>query len=274
MALRLWDRYNEVAIGDAAARLAYSMLFALFAFLFVLVTLAAYLPIQPIVTESLTRLGDFVPEEVVDLIRRQLAHLFDQPRPRLLGFSLLVALYTTSRGVDAMRITLNQAYHVRERRSYLRTQVTSVVVAIAGSAFILSATTLVVLGGRLGLDLMAFFGVRTEFVRIWAFMRWPIATGGALLVLPVAYHVLPDVDDRLRPFTPGSVVGAVGWVISTWAFTFWTERMSSANATYSSIAGVMLLLTWLYLSAFMFLLGGLVNAVWRPEPPENRLRVT
>ena len=79
--------------------------------------------------------------------------------------------------------------------------------------------------------------------------------------MSVNYQVLPNVKRKFRVFTLGSVVGALLWVLVTWSFTLYAEHFGNYNATYGSIGGVVVLMTWLYLTGLIFLIGGKLNAL-------------
>src|SRR5437899_11763205 len=96
-------RVSDNAVSDRAAHLAYYFVFALFPFLFTLVTLAAYLPVQNPIQDMLARLDPLMPQEAMDIIRTQLNALTTQQRPRLLTFGLLLPLWSPSPRVDALR---------------------------------------------------------------------------------------------------------------------------------------------------------------------------
>jgi membrane protein len=266
---RLWARYMEVSLADAAAQLAFSLLFAVFAFLFFLVTLAAFLPLQPAVNALLREMHGVLPPEVSEVLEGHLHQLIRSPRPQLLGLGLVVSVWSASRGVDAMRVTLNHAYHVAERRPWWKAQLNSVAVTLAATLLVVVGLGAVVLGGRFGVWLFTWFGLRTEFLLVWGWLRWPITTLLMMGAMALAYTRLPDVDAHFHLVTPGSLVGALLWVMVTWGVGLWTASAERVNLAYGSIAAVMVLLTWFYLSAFAFLFGGLVNAVLAPSPPER-----
>jgi len=177
---RLWERYHEVGLADAAAQLAFSLLFSTFSFLFFLVTLAAYLPLEPAVKALMRGMHNVLPPEVAEVLEGHLRQLIREPRPHLLGLGLIVAVWSASRGVDAMRVTLNRAYHVTERRKWWKAQLNSIGVTLAATGLIVVGLVAVVLGGRFGVWLFEWFGLKTEFLVFWGWLRWPTT---ALLVM-------------------------------------------------------------------------------------------
>ena len=265
----LWARYLEVSLADAAAQLAFSLLFSTFSFLFFLVTLAAYLPLEPAVKALMRGMHNVLPPEVAQVLEGHLHQLIREPRPHLLGLGLIGAVWSASRGVDAMRVTLNRAYHVTERRKWWRAQLNSIGVTLAATLLIVVGLVAVVMGGRFGVWLFDWFGLQTEFLVFWGWLRWPTTAVMVMGAMALANARLPDIDAPFHLVTPGSIVGAVVWVAVTWGVGLVTANVERLDVAYGSLASVMVLLSWFYLSGFAFLLGGLVNAVLAPEPPER-----
>lgn len=270
---RLWSRYLEVSLADAAAQLAFSLLFSVFSFLFFLVTLAGYLPLEPALKALMRGMHNVLPPEVAEVLEGHLRQLIQEPRPHFLGLSLLVAVWSASRGVDAMRVTLNRAYHVTERRSWWKAQLSSVGVTVAASLLIVTGLVAVVLGGRFGVWLFEWFGLRTEFLVFWGWLRWPATALTVMGAMALAFAKLPDIDSPWHLVTPGSLAGAALWVAVTWGVSLLTADVQRLDLAYGSLASVMVLLTWFYLSAFAFLFGGLLNAVLAPEAKERAPRL-
>ena len=117
--------------------------------------------------------------------------------------------------------------------------------------------------------LFGWFGLKTEFLVFWGWLRWPLTALMVMLAMALAYAKLPDIDAPFHLVTPGSVVGAAVWVAVTWGVGRLTLDVQRLDLAYGSLASVMVLLTWFYLSAFAFLFGGLLNAVLAPESKER-----
>jgi membrane protein len=269
---RLWRNVQDHAATDSAAQLAYYFLFALFPALLFLVTLAAFLPLQDAVDELLVRAADLMPGQAFMIVADHVQDLVRQGRPNLLGTGVLVTIWSASRGVDALRRALNLAYDVKETRSFWRVQARSIGVTSAGALLVPTAFAMVLLGGRAGTALAVRIGIEREFVTVWSWLRWPITGGIVIFAAAVAYYYLPDVRQRWRYITPGSVTATILWLLGTWAFTRYVDGFADFNATYGSIGAVVVLLTWLYLTALAFIAGGEVNAVIEHASPEGKAK--
>jgi len=266
----LFRQFWNDAVPDKAAQLSYYFVFALFPFLFFLVTLAAYLPLSGTIDTLLDRAEELVPEQALEMIRGQLDNLVHQPHPKFLTGALIIALWSSSRGIDAIRTALNLAYAVRESRPWWKVQAIALAMTIASALLVLVAVTLIVLGGKAGLWLTNKVGFGSESLAIWTYLRWPVTAVIIMLALALTYHLLPDVEQKFKLITPGSVVGSILWLLATWGFTYYVEHFANYNFAYGSLAGIAILLTWMYIGGVIFILGGEMNAILEHASREGK----
>src|SRR5437868_5362080 len=195
-------RISDNAVSDRAAQLSYYFVFALFPFLFTLVTLAAYLPVKDSINQLMARLDPLMPEAAMGIIRGQLITLATQQRPHLLTFGLVLSVWSASRGVDALRTALNLSYDVKESRPWWKVQSIAIGVTIATSALMLLSITGLALGSGVGVWLAGKLHVDQYWALLWSWLRWPITALGVMLVLALLYYFLPDVKQEWRYITP------------------------------------------------------------------------
>ena len=270
-AKRLYEEYENDAVADSAAALSYYFVFALFPFLFFLATLTAFVPyIRRSVDTILERAHEILPEQAVGLVETHLRGLVETPRPRLLTLGLLATLYTASRGVDALRKTLNLAYDVKESRKWWKTEGIAFGMTIGGAVLFLVAIAAVTAGGSAGFWLAEKIGFAKAYVFVWSWLRWPVTAGIIMLSAALAYYLLPDVKQKFKFITPGSVFGTIVWLLATWGFSVYVSNFGNYNVTYGSIGGVIVLLTWFYITGFIFLMGGEMNAIVEAASPEGK----
>jgi membrane protein len=257
----LYHRFLDHSLPDKAAQLSYYFIFALFPFLFFLVTLTAYLPFGGTLESMLEKVSNLMPTQAYQIIKGQLDALVHRPRPKLLTSGIVVALWSASRGIDAIRSALNLAYEVKESRSFWKVQGIALLITLASAVLVLVAVTLIVLGGKFGFWLAHRVQIGGEYLLIWKWLRWPVTAVIIMLALALTYYLLPDVEQEFKLITPGSVTGALLWLLATWGFTYYAEHFGNYNVAYGSIGGVAILLTWLYISGLIFMLGGEMNAL-------------
>jgi membrane protein len=248
-------------VSDYAAQVAYYLIFALFPLLFFVTALAAYLPLETAAYAAIDRIRPFLPDQAENLLLDKLKELLTTTRPQLLTLGFVVAIWSASRGVAAISTALNRAYDVPERRPYWKVQLIAVGVTVVGALLMLLAIGALIVGGVAGDWLARKLGVAHVYHLVVSWLRWPLTAAVVMLASALAYYLLPDVKQKFRYITPGSVIGTALWMLATWGFGLYVSHFGSYDATYGSIGGVIILLTWFYISAAIFLLGGKLNAV-------------
>ena len=93
-----------------------------------------------------------------------------------------------------------------------------------------------------------------------------------MVVLAILYYLLPDVEQRFKFITPGSVVAVVIWVLASLGFSFYVSRFGSYEVSYGALGGVIILLLWMWISSLAVLLGAEINAIIEHRSPEGSAR--
>jgi membrane protein len=167
---------------------------------------------------------------------------------------IATALWSASSGMKALIAGVNLAYGERESRKFFK---------LRGLALLLTLGAMVLMGIALAL-IVAFPAVTSDWPAAlrWtaSILRWLVL--GVLLIagLAVLYRFAPDRDNpRWSWVSWGSVVATVLWVAASLAFSFYVSAFGNYNKTYGALAGIIILLFWLFLTAFMVLLGAELN---------------
>jgi membrane protein len=258
---QLYRKCSTDAVADNAAAVGYYFLFSLFPFLLFVVTLCAYLPLAAPVGEFLDRARPIVPAQAMALVEEHLEALISRQRPQLLTLGLLLSFWSASRAVDAVRRVLNLAHGVEESRSRLKTELLSWGLTVAGVLLATVAASALIAGSGLGLRIAGALGIRSAFLSVMPWLRWPTLAAIFAITAGLAYWFLPDVKVHFRYVVPGAAIGAMTWALATWGFGHYATGFGDYDVTYGSLGGVMILLTWLFLSAFIILASGELNAM-------------
>lgn len=194
------------------------------------------------------------------MIRDNVADLITKPRGGLLSFSILFALFLASSAVAAIGEALNRAYGVRESRPLWRVRGTAMVLTVVLAGLAIGSNALLIFGPEVGGWLAGRLGVGEAFHAVWPFIRWPIVVYLLMLSAALVYYYTPDVEQQWRWITPGSVLAVLAWIAVSLGFRYYVDNFGRYNATYGSIGAIIVLLTWLYMSGLMLLIGGEINA--------------
>ncbi len=213
------------------------------------------------VSQHMKTIIDLVPADAARLIYEQLVNLTTAAASQKglgLLIALLVAIYGATRASGAIITALNVIYGERDRRGIIRgTAISAILIVgaiVTGIVGVLAATLL----GYAG-DLLRSFGAAGQMAA--QLVTWAVAGALCCLAIGAMYRFAPDrADARWRWLSVGSVAATVLWLVATLGFGFYASRFADYNATYGSLAAVVVLLMWLYVSAYAILIGGLINA--------------
>lgn len=252
---------NDNVLG-LAAQAAYNAFFSIFPFfLFAAPLLSLIGDREKTFTWLMNQLATVVPSEAIDLVRSVIKDVvFSKNAPGLISVGAVLALWSGSAVFGALMSTLNTAYNVRETRSLWKRMSIQLLSVFATGALVGIASIVMLAGPEIAHGLGLRFGIDRELVLAWTVLQYPIAVTMVVLAFYLIYRFLPNLKQRSRQILTGAIAGTVLWLIVTLAFRMYVADFSSYNKTYGTIGGVMVLLTWMYLSMIVLLAGGELNS--------------
>jgi membrane protein len=243
----------------SAAQIAYYLLFATFPLLLSLTSLPAFLPVPNLTLWLLNMLGAIAPPEVVDLMRVSAARAVTRQHSDLFTFGVVASVWAGANAVEAVMQGLNRVQGLRETRPFWKTRGIAVLLAVGVSGFAVLGLLALWFGARVSRWWDVRGGLGPLPVQVWDGARWPLVLVLLSCAIDQLYFVGPAVRPRWRWITPGSIVAVLGWIGASLGLSAYVRHFGSYNATYGSIGAVIILLTWMYLTAFLILLGAQIN---------------
>jgi membrane protein len=208
-------------------------------------------------TAQVQKLADIMPDQARETLTGQLEALTKSAGKGLsLGAALgiLAAIWTASAGMKAMIAGINVAYDQIETRKFLK---------LRGLALLLTLGAIVTMAVAIGIIVVlpVVTGLLGPAGRILlAIVRWPLLAGLMLVGVGVLYRFAPNRRDaKWRWVTAGSVVATLLWLLGSGVFSLYVNSFATYNRTYGVLGAVIILLTWLFLSSFVVLLGAELN---------------
>jgi membrane protein len=247
----------------------------LFPFMIFLLSMIGTLPLgealTPLVLEALK---EQMPPEAANYVANTVVNLLPERNQGLLSFGLLASLWGASMAVGALITTINRAYNIHQRRNMVSQKVLAMVLTLALSGMWLMSMTIILVGPQFTQEIFTFMGIASETNTFWTTIRLPMAFVLNIVALSVLYYIAPEAKQKFRWILPGAVTAAVLWMGASSGFRVFLRNFGNYNTTYGSLAAVVILLIWLWLSGLVFLLGAEINALMkRMEPLEPRRRV-
>lgn len=205
------------------------------------------------------RLSTFMPEISFALIVNQLDSVMSQPQSGLgigLAISIIVALWSASRGVDALIHAASVAYHERTERGFVHSVLLSFAVTIMGALFMIVALALVA-----AIPIVTrLFPIPGAGERLALLLRWPALLALSVAAFSLLYRFTVNrKGPRLRWIWPGATLASALWLGACLLFSLYVEYFGEFEATFGSLAAAVVLLFWLYISALIFVLGAALN---------------
>ncbi len=250
-------------ITDSAAALAYYTFLSIPAALLVALGVFGLVASPGDVSNLMDHLRGTVPSEAITLVRDSLTRITKSGGGSVtavvIGFVL--ALWTTSGSMNALMRAVNNAYGRRETRGFVRQRLTAlamVVCLVLAAALVICFLVLgPVLSGAVGDAL----GMQSAIGWIWWTVQWPVLLVGLLTAFAAIYVLAPDVDHpRFNILAPGTVLAVVIWLVASAGFSVYVATFASYNKTWGSLAAVIVLMTWLWLSSVALLFGAEINS--------------
>ena len=255
IALRVKDEISADHVGLIAAGVAFYGLLALFPAITAAMALAGLMAEPSQIVDQLRRFAAPLPEQAASIIIDQATAVAGTREGGLglaAGAGILLALYSASRGMASLVEGMNVAYDERDERGLVK-----------GYLLTFALTLFLILGLLLGLAVTMVLPAALSVLQLGAVTEWLARIGSWAILflltvfgLAVIYRYGPDRDPaRWRWLTPGAVAATLLWLVGSIAFAFYVSNFASYNQTFGTLGGVVVLLMWLWLSAFSVLLG-------------------
>ncbi|MGH3700383.1 MAG: YihY/virulence factor BrkB family protein [Pseudonocardiaceae bacterium] len=251
---------QEDNIPLLAAGVAFFGFLALFPALIALVTLVGLVADPGQVTQQVQSFTAGLPQAAQQLISDQLAaitHSSDGALTIGLVVSLLVALLSASSGTANLMTAINTAYEEKETRGFLKFRAVALLLTLGTVVFLVMTLALTAVVPVV-LHVIPLGPTGTLLAEV---VRWTLLIVVIMIGLAVLYRVAPDRNPpKFRWVSVGSVTAALLWLLGTVGFSLYVNFFGNYNKTYGTLAGVIVLLLWLFLTCYVVLLGAEINA--------------
>ncbi|KQI72834.1 ribonuclease BN [Loktanella sp. 5RATIMAR09] len=254
----VWTTAGEKHLGLIAAGVAFFGMFGIFPGIAAVIAIFGLIADPVVIAEQLTLMQDIIPPDAYNLISSQVFRLVAAPADALgwaTGVSIMLALWSCRAGVAALIGGLNAIAGQRMRNGIWQVIVALLLTFALVTLAIVALVVVVIV--PIGL---AFIPVANSTAWLLEGIRWLIALGVLMLGLSLLYRFGPArIGSRGRWFTVGAFVVVVLWVAASAGLSFYLTNFASYNEVYGSIGAVIGLLLWLYVSAYLILLGAALN---------------
>lgn len=278
IALRVKERIGEDNVSIIAGGTAFFVLLGLVPGLAALISIYGLVANPADIQAQFASVSHGMPAEARTILEGQMTRIAeaDQTAGIAAAVGILLALWGGSAAMKTVINALNIIYHAEEKRGYVRLTLVALGLTLA---FVIIGT--VAIGAIVALPpLLGYLSLGNAARTAVSLLRWPLLFAVALIGLGVLYRYAPNRESPAWKWvSPGAVVATLLWVIGSALFAFYAQNFGSYNKTYGSLGAIVVLMMWLYISAFAVLLGAEVNAETehatssgsdRESPPSRR----
>lgn len=259
--------YTEAMSEDVvsnAAQVAFYFIFALFPLLLFLLSLFGLVlgSAEDMRQELFAYLGQVIPASAVLLIKQTLNEVVTESSGGKLTFGFILALWSASSGIDSVRIVLNDIYDFSETRSWWKYKLISVLLTLGLTLLVIFVIATIFYGTHFLGSILASAGLESSARIVGGILSFILI----IIALNLAFAFLYAFAPNHSPFTwkwitPGAAAAVVLWLVFSFGFRIYLAYFDSYAKTYGSLGAIIILLLWLYLTALVILIGGVVNSV-------------
>ena len=257
---RIFKQMNEDNLSLVAAGVAFYALLAIFPAIAAVVSIYAYFSSPTDISEHLSLFVTLLPDSSRELILSQVSSLAQSSNASLsisaLG-TLVLTIWSSSKGSQALITACNISYREYEKRSFFKALLVRFLFSIG--AIVVAIFSLIIIG--ILPIVLNLVGLKEGIDLLIKLISWPLLALIFNFTLVLLYRYAPHRKPaKWRWITIGSSIATVLWILASIGFSFYVSRFSSYNETYGSLGGVVIMLMWLYISAYIVILGASTNA--------------
>ncbi|MFP4697690.1 MAG: YihY/virulence factor BrkB family protein [Eubacteriales bacterium] len=251
-------RISKDNISALSSQLTYYLLLSFFPFVMFLLTILSYTPITE--RQFVSRISNLFPEDISKIITSILNEISKNQSNALLSITVIITIWSASRGVLAIIKGLNIAYRINETRSFIYIRAISVLYTLIFAIIIVLTFIMLIFGNKLLALITNLFNIPSELMGLIQFVRYVGSIGLLFLFFIIIYNAIPNRKISFTEVIPGSIFASIGWVLLSIFFSIYIDNFGEYSYMYGSLTGLILLLLWLYISSNIILIGGELNA--------------
>lgn len=261
----VYAKVSQINLHQQASAIAFSFTLSLFPailFLFsVIPFVAANFGMPDLSEQVLSLIEQWIPPEIYEFVAPTVKDILGNPRGSLVSFGFLFALYAATSGVVELMHTFNANYQHSEKRSFIKVRFIAVGLVFLFAFLLVFAVTIIPVA-ELAFHILQTYNLLNEDVLFLIFgaLRYAVAFFVFYIGISFVYYIAPAVNNHWRFFSFGSTFAALTVIISTKAFAYYLSHFATYNKLYGSIGTLIALMLWLYILAWVLLIGFTLNA--------------
>lgn len=267
-------RIGKDDASGLSAQLSYYFMLSLFPMLLFLLSIVPVVGVKQSTIRDLIK--DHVPSDYAPQVSSIIGDIMDNASGGLLSIGLIAALWSASNGMTALMNAFNVAYDVEDSRNFVVAKLYSVLFTLAMIIVMPVALVLPTFGQQIGDLLFGPLGLGDQVKWLFDTIRFVLPVIVVLIAFMVLYTLAPNVKIKLLSVIPGAIFATIVFLGGSYLFGFYISNFANYSKTYGSIAGIIILMLWLYITGFIIIIGAEINAIFhqrkvvRGKTPEEQ----
>lgn len=253
------NKINHDSISALSAHAAFFIVLSFFPFVMFLLTLLSYIPFFSELPAAFEI--DFLPKAVSDIILQAFTELSKRANGTILSVTVVLSVWSASRGILSLTRGLNSIHNIRETRNYFVTRLLATLYTLLLAVLLLIMMLIFVFGNQITLWFMERFPQIGDFALLIISLRTAVGIGVLIFFFLLMFISLPNRKTGILRELPGAVIAAAGWVGFSFLFSFYVDNLSNYTAIYGSLTTIVLCMLWLYACMYILYIGAEVNAL-------------
>lgn len=268
--MKMMNDLRKNHISAFAAQSAYFIILSFVPFVILLMTLLKYLPIgEDTLINSILGL---VPASASSTISWLLNEALEKSSGTLLSFTIIMLLWAAGKGIMALANGLNAIHNIDETRNYIVLRIVATFYTMIFAFMIILTLIFLVFGNRLFGLITTHFPFTSHILNFVNSIKTITTLTLLFLFFMLFYKILPAQKLKFRHQIPGAIFSSVGWLVCSYIFSIYLDLSTNLSYMYGSLAGVIVLMLWLYFCMYIMFWGAELNILCFPPKEETDLK--
>jgi len=265
-----WKRLFRELVSDhvfeSAATLSYYFLFSVFP---LTILINAALSAFPLSEDFSNSISNFIPPQIQTFLSAYLNEISKGNTTTMLIVGTVLTMYSLGKAVKTLKRKIRQIYFNKKSGSFFWEWVISSVFVLLFLGSFYFTLILLVAGNYIFQWLFQHVPALQNVLSFIMDLRYAAVSAYLFFVIFGVYYVFPGIRQKKREVLPGTLFALSAWILTSWIFSFYVERLANYATLYGSLGTIIMLLTWLFLINCVLLLGAHVNANFRFSKDEK-----
>ncbi|OEK65638.1 ribonuclease BN [Staphylococcus equorum] len=252
-------RIGKDDASGLSAQLSYYFMLSLFPMLLFLLSIVPVVGVEQSTIRDMIK--EHVPSDYAGQVSSIIGDIMGNASGSILSVGLILALWSASNGMTAIMNSFNVAYDVEDSRNFVISKLFSVLFTLAMIIVLPIALILPTFGEQIGSLLFGPLGLGDQIKWIFNLVRVVLPLIIIFIAFMVLYTLAPNVKIKMKSVIPGAIFATIVFLGGSFLFGIYISNFANYSKTYGSIAGIIILMLWLYITGFIIIIGAEINAI-------------